>query len=67
MIATKIDSLCKERGTTIAEVERSIGIGNGVIRRWNEHSPRVESLKRVADFFEVSMDELLEGNGDAED
>ena len=61
MIATNIGYLCKAHGTTFAEVERAVGLGNGVIRRWDEHSPRVKSLKRVADYFKVSIDDLLVG------
>lgn len=61
MIATNISYLCKAHGTTFAEVERAVGLGNGVIRRWDEYSPRVKSLKRVADYFKVSIDDLLVG------
>jgi transcriptional regulator with XRE-family HTH domain len=59
LIATNIGYLCKAHGTTFAEVERAVGLGNGVIRRWDEYSPRVESLKLVADYFNVSIDELM--------
>lgn len=59
MIGTKIRALCKERGVTIAEVERVTGLGNGVIRRWDENSPTVSKLKPVADYFGVTVDELL--------
>lgn len=44
---------------TLAELERTIGLGNGTIRRWSEHSPRVDNVKQVADFFKVSVDDLL--------
>lgn len=59
MIVANIRALCGEKGVTIAEVERVTGIGNGVIRRWDEGSPRLSSIKRVADFFGVTVDELL--------
>ena len=64
MIATKIEALCKKQGTTFAEVERTVGLGNGAIRRWNENSPRISSLKLVADYFGVTVDELLKDNCD---
>lgn len=50
---------CAEHGITIAALERDTGIGNGVIARWQTSSPRVDSLKKVADYFGVTVDELL--------
>lgn len=59
MIATKIRQMCSERNITIAELERETGIGNGVIGRWDSINPRVDRLKLVADYFGVSVDELI--------
>lgn len=44
---------------TFAEVERKIGISNGQIRRWDNVSPKSETLNKVADYFDVSTDYLL--------
>lgn len=55
----KIKLLCDDKKVTFAEVERSIGISNGQIRRWDKTSPNSETLKRVADYFDVSTDYLL--------
>lgn len=62
-ISEKIRCLCKENGTSIYALERELGIGNGTISKWGRtrRSPRVETLKRVADHFGVTVDELLEG------
>jgi len=60
MIATRIKELCEDRGISIAEVERSVGLGNGVIRRWDEGNPRIDGLKLVADYLGVTVDALLE-------
>lgn len=60
MIATKIRQMCKERHITIAELERVTGIGNGVIARWDNFNPRVDRIKLVADYFGVTVDELLD-------
>ena len=59
MIYRKIADLCKQRGISIAKLEREVGIGNGTIGRWEVSSPTVEKLKKVADFFGVSVDSLL--------
>ena len=58
-MVNKIRQLCKESGNTLASLERSLGIGNGVIARWDIHNPTVDRVKAVADFFGVSVDELL--------
>lgn len=51
--------LCDEKKVTFAEVERKIGISNGQIRRWDNVSPKSETLQKVADYFDVSVDYLL--------
>lgn len=61
MILTNIKKLCEGRGMTLAALERSTGIGNGVIAGWAEGRPRVDLLMRVADFFGVTLDELVKG------
>lgn len=55
----KIRSLCRERGISFWALERELGIGNGVIAKWAKRSPRVETVKLVADYFGVTVDELL--------
>ncbi|MCI8594889.1 MAG: helix-turn-helix transcriptional regulator [Oscillospiraceae bacterium] len=55
----KIRALCKKRGISIWALEKKLGIGNGVVARWAQSSPRVESIKAVADFFGITVDELL--------
>ena len=59
MILENISKLCEERGVSIAKLEKECGIGNGTIRDWDKSSPRVSSLKKVADYFNVTVDELL--------
>ena len=59
MIVENISRLCKERGTSFAKLERELGMGNGVIAKWNTSSPVVSNIKAVADYFGVTVDELL--------
>lgn len=61
MILTNIKRLCEDRGMTLAALERAVGIGNGVIADWAKGRPRVDLLMRVADFFGVTLDELVKG------
>ena len=59
MIFTNIVLLCKERGISVAKLERETGLGNATIRGWATSSPTVEKLKTVADYFGVTVDSPL--------
>lgn len=59
MIVENIRALCEKNGTSIWALERAVGIGNGVIARWSGSSPSVKKLKLVADYFGVTVDDLL--------
>lgn len=65
MLLKNIKRLCRERQTTVAQLEREIGLSNGTISKWALSSPTVNNLKAVADYLGVSMDNLLAE--DAED
>jgi transcriptional regulator with XRE-family HTH domain len=59
VLLKNIRKLCQERQTTVAQMEREIGLSNGTISKWATSSPTVNNLKAVADYLGVSMDELL--------
>lgn len=58
-LVVKIQALCEIKGATLIGLEREIGIGRGTIRRWDESSPTIEKIQKVADYFHVSVDYLL--------
>lgn len=60
MIYEKIKELAEKDGISIASLERKLSIGNGTIRKWNEASPTLESISKVARHFEVSIEYFLE-------
>lgn len=59
MLFHKIQCLCMEKGTNISELERVLGFANATIRSWDRSDPRASNLKKVADYFGVSIDYLL--------
>lgn len=55
----KIKELAKQKHISIKQLEETLKMGNGTIRRWDKNSPSVEKVQQVADFFNVSIYYLL--------
>lgn len=60
-IVERLQMIVKEKGTNFKQLELDCGLGNGVIRRWNEQSPRLDKLVKVANYLNVSLDYLVYG------
>lgn len=60
MILKKIDELAKQHDMSITALEKKLSFGNGTIRSWDKCSPSIEKLKKVADYFGVSIEYFLE-------
>ncbi|MCI1904616.1 MAG: helix-turn-helix transcriptional regulator [Enterococcaceae bacterium] len=58
-IVSRIKDLAQEKKMTIAELERTVGISNGQIRKWDDRTPGIDKIQKVADYFDVSTDYLL--------
>jgi len=57
-ICENIQFLSKHKGLPISHLEKELSFANGSIRRWNESSPSIDKVQKVADYFEVSIDFL---------
>lgn len=55
----RIEELCKENGTSIWRLERDLKIGNGTIRRWDKSSPSFETAVYIAEYFGISVNDLV--------
>ena len=64
MITSNVRQLCREHDISIFALENATGIGNGCISRWDKKPPNICSLSKVAKFFGVSVDSLLDGVND---
>ena len=58
-ICENIQFLSKLRGLPISHLEKELSFANGSIRRWNESSPSIDKVQKVADYLNVSTDYLL--------
>jgi transcriptional regulator with XRE-family HTH domain len=66
MLYSRIEAMCRERGISIAGLEKAVGLGNATIKGWKESSPRFDNLAKVAEYFGCSVDELAKNREDAE-
>ncbi len=56
----KIRQLCTQRNMSITKLEEIMGFGNSTISKWKNSSPSVDKLKKVADYFGVTVDSLID-------
>lgn len=62
-----IRKLCSDRKITMSELASQIGVSKSTISRWNnDNSPSLDTAKKIADYFDVSLDYLLERNTTSE-
>lgn len=60
MLYEKIQEICNSKGITVSGLEKDLGFSNSLIRKWKNSSPSIENLKKVADYFGVTVDYFLE-------
>lgn len=61
MIYDNIKAVADKKGMSIAEIEKRAQIGNGIIGKWKESSPNLDSLVKVARVLNVSINTLTKG------
>lgn len=54
-----IRSLCKKNKVSISKLENDLFFSPGLISRWNKSSPSLDKIADIADYFGVSIDELI--------
>nr|DAE92968.1 MAG TPA: repressor protein [Caudoviricetes sp.] len=59
MLLKNIETLCSLRGISVSALEKTLGFGNSTISKWAKCSPTVEKLAMVANYFGVTVDDLL--------
>lgn len=56
-----IKALCERHKTTLKSLERELGFGNGTIARWDDNSPAISKVLKVADYFDVDVYTIIYG------
>lgn len=49
----KLKALCKQKGTTIAALEREIGISKGSASKWNTSVPSSTTVAKISAYLDV--------------
>lgn len=56
----KIKELCKKKKISVNKLETDLGFGTGYVSKLDKTNPNMSKLSQIADYFDVSMDMLLE-------
>lgn len=64
MIYSNIKKLCFNKKISISKLENDLRIPRSSICKWDKTTPSVLKVKSVADYFGVSIEELLNEDGD---
>lgn len=59
MLLDRIKKEAEKKGISITKLEEATGLSNGTIGKWNTANPRIDTLRPVAEFLGITIDELL--------
>ena len=62
LLVKSIREICKSNNITPSQLEAELGFGAGLISRWTKSSPSLDKIVDIADYFNVSIDELIGRN-----
>ena len=65
MLSEKIKELCRAHGISVPKLEDTLGFGGGTISKWRTSSPSADKIKKVAEYFHVSIDYLMDVDNSA--
>ena len=60
-IYERIKSKADEAGISLKALEKEVGLGNGIIKKWEKTSPQCNKLEKVANYLQVSIEWLITG------
>lgn len=61
IIYENVKALADEKGLSITALEKEAGVANGLIGKWRENTPQVDTLSKVAAVLGVTVDRLIYG------
>lgn len=58
LLSRNIKIKCSEKQISVAQLEKILGFSTGAIGKWGQSAPSIEKVIAVAEFFQISLDEL---------
>ena len=58
----RVKLLADRKKISLPQLEQELGFGNATIVKWDKYMLKTTNLKKVADYFNVSMEYLMDGN-----
>ena len=65
-IKERIQNLCKSHGISMNYLESELGFGKGYISKLGKSTPNTNYIKKIADYFGVSVDYIMNGADDSD-
>lgn len=62
----RIEELRKASGLSQGKLEKELGFSNGSISKWKNSTPKYERLQKIAQYFGVTVEYLMDGKETAE-
>ncbi len=59
MLYDNVKALCKSKGVSISQLERTLNFPRSSICKWNENEPGISKVQKVADYFKVPIEKLI--------
>ena len=57
-LVERINGLCRERGVTMNQMEKAIGL-KSTVARWADHDPSIGKVRLVAQYLGVTISDLI--------
>lgn len=67
IIVDSIKKLCKDKSITVSQLEKEIGLSQGLVSKWMNTTPSLDKIIDIADYFHVSLDEVVGYNQNLND
>lgn len=62
LLVKSIKETCLKRNLTVNQLEKKLGYSPSLISRWIKSSPSLDKIVDIADYFHISIDELIGRN-----
>lgn len=58
-IVSSIKQLCKDNNMTVTQLEKEVGMSQGLVSKWKDKVPSLDKIIDIADYFHVTLDEVV--------